>query len=139
MKRILVLVSLFPPVLCFAQTVLFLPNHIIIQPNNPAESFPKDVQNYFTISANLDGSGCAKQQDYILSLLIYRNFVDNKIVSTYRAQDGNSLCWIDLISYSDKLSPDMSAGGWKPANPGANTWCSQDGIRNPNLCPIVDI
>lgn len=137
-KMILVLVSLFVPTLCFSNTILHLPSDIIVDPNNPADAFSEDIKQYFLISANLNGNDCKKKQGYMLAVLIYRNVVDNKTVSTYRAEQGSSLCWIDLISYSDKLLPDMTAGGWKAPKSGQNTWCSVDGLRNPLLCALLE-
>jgi hypothetical protein len=120
---------------CFANTVILLPDHLTLSSNNPSQYFPIDVQTYFSITADPKSSGCDINQDYILSLLIYRNAVDNKVTATYRPSNDTDICWIDLLSYSDQLIPDMSAGGWQaPANPGENTWC----VQLPSFCPILD-
>jgi hypothetical protein len=120
--------------LCFSNTMLYLPSDITVEPNNPAAAFPKDIQQYFSISANLHNNACKKPQAYMLTMLIYRSAVDNKMVSTYRTKDGSSPCWIDLISYSDEWVPNKTAGGWKIPKASENTWCSSEGLKNPLLC-----
>ena len=127
--------------LCFSlnsagQTVIILPDRLTLSSINPTQYFPSDIQNYFSITADPKSSNCDKTQDYILTLLIYRNAVDNKIVATYRPANDSDICWIDLISYSDQLIPDMSASGWQPpTSSNENTWC----VQLPIFCPILDM
>lgn len=132
-----IMILLFTSNVCFSSAVLYLPSDIMIDPNNPTAAFSKDIQQYFLISANLNNNECKKSQAYILTLLIYRNVVDNKIVSTYRAKNTSSLCWINLISYTGKLKPDLTTPGWNIPKAGENTWCSADGLKNPLLCSIM--
>jgi hypothetical protein len=93
------------------------------------------VQNHFSITAS-GSSDCDKTQEYVLTLYIYRNAVDNKVVAIYRGKDDSTLCWIDLMSYTDKLLPDMTAGGWDTPSSGQNTWCNQSGLSNTLLCAL---
>jgi hypothetical protein len=134
MRIILILIILFAPVISVSHALLSLPSDILIDPSNPTTAFSKDIQQYFSVSANVNNSGCKKSQMYMLTMLIYRNAVDNKIVGTYRAKNESSLCWVDLISYSDKLLPDPTAPAWAIPKAGENTWCNVDGLRNPLLC-----
>jgi hypothetical protein len=118
-----------------AQTVVILPDRLALSSINPTQYFPADIQSYFSITADAKSKACEKKQDYILSLLIYRNAVDNKIVATYHSANNSDICWIDLLSYSNQLVPDMSASGWQPpSSPDANTWC----VQPPSFCPILD-
>lgn len=137
LRIITITILLFTSNFCFSSTVFYLPNDIMIDPNNPTAAFPKGIQQFFSISANLNNNECKKSQTYILTLLIYRNVVDNKIVSTYRAKNTSSLCWINLISYTDKLRPDLTGPGWSIPKDGENTWCSAVGLKNPLLCSIM--
>ena len=133
-KNLVVLLLIFPLTL-YAKEVIILPDHLALSSTNPSQYFSADIQHYFSITADPKSNACEKVQDYILSLLIYRNAVDNKIVATYRPANDTDICWIDLLSYSDQLTPDMSASGWQPpANPDANTWC----VQLPTFCPILD-
>lgn len=134
-KRILTVFLLVFSWNAFAKTVIILPDHLTLSTNNPSQYFPADIQTYFSITPDPKSSNCDKNQDYILSLLIYRNAVDNKIVATYRPANDSDICWVDLLSYSDQLVPDMSASGWQaPSSPDANTWC----VQLPSFCPILD-
>lgn len=136
-KITLILLSLLTPMTCFSQSVYDLPSGIVIDPNNPSAAFPHDIQQNFSISANLMNNECKKNQAYTLTFFIYRNAVDNKMVGSYRALNASSLCWIDLISYSVNLHPDLTASGWKLPKTGENTWCSQEGLKNPVSCAFV--
>jgi len=137
-RIVLILILLFSPILSYSRTTLFLPSDVVVDPTHPSAAFSNDIQQYFSISANLNNKECNKTQSYILTMLIYRNAVDNKTVSTYRAINESSLCWIDLISYSDTLRPDPTVSGWEIPKAGENTWCSVDGLRNPLLCALSD-
>ncbi len=119
---------------CFANISFVLPKHLPLSSDNPSQYFPAKIQSLFAITAESKFSKCEKIQDYILTMLVYRNAVDNKIVAAYRPANGQDICWIDLFSYSDQLLPDMNGSGWKPPAPSANTWCESAG----HLCPIVD-
>jgi len=122
---------------CFAQTSVVLPNMIEINPANPGQTFPANVQQLFTISADAPSSACLKTQTYMLTMFIYRNAVDNKFVAVYRPVHDKETCWVDLMSNSTALKPDFKTGGWELPKPGANTWCSAEGLRDPNKCAVV--
>jgi len=122
---------------CLAQTSVILPNFLEINPTNPVQAFPADIQRIFAISFDAPSSACLKTQTYMLTIFIYRNAVDNKFVAGYRPENDKETCWVNLISHSNALNPDLRAGGWLLPKPGANTWCSAAGLRDPNLCPII--
>lgn len=137
MKRALIFICLFFPILSYAKSSFYLPSQVLIDPAHPEKSFSGEIQQHFAIQSSGNDANCAKAKEYILTLLIYRNAVDNKIIANYKTKDENPLCWVDLLSYSDQLIPDLNAGGWNPPKPGANTWCSSDGLKNPVLCAIM--
>lgn len=135
MNRIfLIMILLYAPMLSFANSTLSVPSEVTINPNNPASAFPIDIQQAFSISTNLKNDECKKTQSYMLTMLIYRNAVDNKTVGSYRSINTSALCWVDLISYSDRWVPASTASGWNSSEPGENTWCSSKGLSNPLLC-----
>lgn len=137
-KNLLTCILLCIPTLTFSNTIFYLPNQIKADPNNPVSAFSSQIQQHFLISANFKNDHCRKTEAYTLTLFIYRNAVDNKIVASYRALNDSDLCWIDLTSYSNSLRPDPAAQGWGRPKEGENTWCSSDGLRNPTLCGIVE-
>lgn len=121
----------------FANTSVIVPNFLEINPANPAQSFPADIQQIFSVSLDAPSSNCNKAQLYMLTMFIYRNAVDNKFVAVYRPEHDKTICWISLISHSNLHKPDFNPGGWSLPQPGVNTWCSVAGLRDPRLCPIL--
>lgn len=131
-KRSIAFFLLLLPLKIFSQT-LYLPDQLVLNPDNPANYFPPDIQTHFLITKDSPSGSCAVTENYLRTLFIYRNAVDNKIVASYRPANDHDTCWVDLISYSDQFIPDMQAGGWKPPTAGANTWC----ISTSEKCAIL--
>ncbi len=138
-KNILVAVLLLlAPSLSFS---LSIPSDFtLVNPKFPAFSFSPTIRHYFTnIQSTFEGPECsAPNVKYTLTMLIYRNAVDNTIVASYRALELSTLCWIDLQTKPYTLMPNQKAAEWKVPQPGENTWCSQAGVLNPSECSFLE-
>lgn len=120
---------------CLSANTFILPDRIMVSADNPGLLFPEIIQKHFEITGDSPSKECLKQQEYLVTMLIYRNAVDHKMVAVYRPANDQHSCWVNLISYSDQLLPELADSGWSPPSPGANTWCKSEA----RFCPILTV